>query len=93
MKLLLTLFPRVRAEILRLLFFDPTKERYVSELVGHSALALRTVQEELAKLSALGLITSRKHGKRRYYRANRGHAAFSHLQQLVITNATMPDKK
>jgi DNA-binding transcriptional ArsR family regulator len=88
MKLLLTLFPRVRAEVLRLLFFNPKKERYVRELVGHSGLALRTVQEELAKLSAAGLVTSRKHGKRRYYQANCAHPAFSHLQQLVITGLT-----
>ena len=40
------LFPKVRAEALRLLFSDPTQQRYVRELMAMSGLALRTVQEE-----------------------------------------------
>jgi hypothetical protein len=42
------LFPQVRAEILRLLFCDPARQRYVRELTAMSGLALGTVQEELA---------------------------------------------
>ena len=48
------LFPKVRAEILRILFSEPRKQRYVRELMVMSGLALRTVQEELATLTALG---------------------------------------
>ena len=58
------LFPKVRAEILRLLFSDPTRQRYVRELMVMSGLALRTVQEELANLSAAGLLTSWSIGTR-----------------------------
>ncbi|PYK99062.1 MAG: hypothetical protein DME32_13350 [Verrucomicrobia bacterium] len=39
------LFPRVRAEILRLLFSQTKIKRYVCELMRMSGLALRTMQE------------------------------------------------
>jgi hypothetical protein len=42
------IFPKVRANILRLLFTAPKKQRYVCELKQLSAAALSTVQEELA---------------------------------------------
>jgi hypothetical protein len=71
------LFPRVRAEILRLLFFNPKNQRYVRELMTMSGLALRTVQEELAILTALGLVISWSNGYHRFYRANRAHPLLS----------------
>jgi hypothetical protein len=49
--ILSVLFPRVRVEILRLLFTTPKKQRYVRELMTMSGLALCTVQDEL-QLSA-----------------------------------------
>lgn len=87
------LFPRVRAEILRLLFSDPARQRYVRELMAMSGLALRTVQEELANLSAAGLITSWSNGYHRFYRANRQHELFSHLLHIVQASALLPRVK
>lgn len=87
------LFPRVRAEILRLLFSDPARQRYVRELMAMSGLALRTVQEELANLSAAGLITSWSNGYHRFYRANREHEIFSHLLHIVQASGRLPRVK
>ena len=87
------LFPKVRAEILRLLFSDPGRQRYVRELMAMSGLALRTVQEELANLSAAGLITSWSNGYHRFYRANRNHLLFSHLMSIVRKSARLPRVK
>jgi DNA-binding transcriptional ArsR family regulator len=78
------LFPSVRAELLRRLFFDPTREFYVREMARLTTLALGTVQQELARMSAAGLVTSRSDGYHRFYRANRKHPVFFNLQQLVI---------
>ena len=58
--LLHLLFPHVRAEILRILFFSAGKETYGREAARVTTLALRTVQRELALLEAAGLVTSRK---------------------------------
>lgn len=87
------LFPKVRAEILRLLFSDATRQRYVRELMAMSGLALRTVQEELANLSAAGLVTSWSNGYHRFYRANRDHSLFSHLMSIVQKGARLPRVK
>jgi len=86
--LLHLLFPHVRAEILRILFFDPLKETYGREAARVTTLALRTVQRELALLEAAGLVTSRKEGRRRLFRANRKHRMFAAFQQLVSKGAS-----
>ena len=62
--------PVVRAEVLRLLFTNRGEELYTRELARLSFLALRTVQDELAKLEAAKLIVSRSNGYQRFYRAN-----------------------
>jgi len=82
------LFPHVRAEILRILFFDPTQETYGRAAARATTLALRTVQRELAGLEAAGLLTSRKKDGCRLFRANRGHRMFPALQQLAIKGAS-----
>ena len=67
------LFPRVRAELLRLPFVGSKEHYYVRELTILSGLALRTVQEELAKLAHADLIRSWSNGYHRFYRVNRAH--------------------
>jgi hypothetical protein len=82
--ILQTLFPDVRAQIVRVLFFNPAREFYVRELTRESTLALRTVQRELKRLSAIDLVVSRSNGYHRFFRANRRHPAFAALRELVI---------
>ena len=69
------LFPAVRAEVLRLLFMNRGQELYTRELARLSFLALRTIQDELAKLEAANLLLSRTNGYHRFYRANPKHPA------------------
>jgi len=88
--LLQGLFPMVRAEILRLLFTNPRQELYVRELARLSYLALHTVQDELAKLRAAGIVVSRSNGYHRFYRANSKHPLYMTLRRLVIKGATLP---
>ena len=89
--LLSVLFPQVRAEVLRLLFAEAGRELHLRELTRRSGLGLGTVQDELAKLAGVDLVTSRRDGYRRYYRANAGHPLFSDLQQLVLKTAGLSD--
>ncbi len=84
MDLLAVLFPKVRAEVLRLLFADPATELHLRELTRRTGLALGTVQVELAKLVGAGLLVAERDGNRRYFRAETGHPAFGALQQLVL---------
>ena len=78
------LFPSVRAELVRRLFSDPTREFYVRELARLTTFALGTVQQELARMSKAELVTSHSNGYHRFYRANREHPVFSNLQELVL---------
>src|SRR5947209_18756809 len=84
------LFPRVRAELLRLLFAEPQQHRYVRELMNLSGLALHTIQDELRKLSAVGLIVTWSNGYHRFYRANEDHPLFESLLLIVQGSAKLP---
>ena len=90
MNLLATLFPQVRAQVLRLLFADPAAEFHLRDLTRRSGLALGTIQTELAKLAAAQLIASERDGNRRYYRANAAHPLFPTLRQLVLQTTANP---
>jgi len=87
------LFSRVRAEILRSLFTTPKKQRYVRELMTMSGLTLRTIQDELRKLSAIGLVTSWSNGYQRFYCTNRDHPLFSELLRIVQLSERLPRTK
>lgn len=84
MSLLFTLFPQVRGEVLRLLFADASRELHLRDLTRQSGLALGTMQGELEKLGEADLVTSRRDGNRRYFRANASHPLFIDLQRLVL---------
>ena len=84
------LFPVVRAEILQLLFTNPRQELYVRELARLSFLSLQTVQDELAKLEAADLISSRTNGYHRFYHANPKHALYATLRRMVIKEGSHP---
>ena len=84
------LFPVVRAEVLRLLFMNVGQELYTRELARLSFLALRTVQDEIAKLEAADLIVSRSNGYQRFYRANPRHPLARTLIALVRKGSAHP---
>ena len=81
------LFPAVRAEVFRLLLTNRRQELYTRELARLSFLALRTVQDELAKLEAADLIRSRTNGYYRFYRANPKHPLYGALTEIVRKGA------
>ncbi len=75
---------RVKAELLRLLFGLTQPELHLRELVRRSGLSLGTVQQELRRLTRVGLVIPRRDGNRVYYRANSEHPAFRDLCSLVL---------
>jgi predicted transcriptional regulator len=87
------LFPKVRAQLLRLLFALPQKQRYVRELANMSGLALCTIQDELRRLTAVGLLITWSNGYHRFYRANKNHPLFPQLIRLVQISARLPQTK
>lgn len=91
MGLLTVLFPQARAETLRLLFADASRELHLRELVRQSGLTLGSVQAEVTKLLDAGLLLDRRDGNRRYVRANSAHPVFIDLHNLVLKTAGLRD--
>jgi len=84
MNVLNVIFPQVRAEIVRLLFADRGKALHLRELSRLSELAVGTLQIELKKLVAAGLLIAERDGNRLYFRANSDHPVFPELQGLAL---------
>ena len=78
------IFPKVRAEILRILFSDPSKEFHLRELSRLSNMALGTIQQEVRRLTKADLLISRRDGNRIYYRANTEHPIFPELRGIAL---------
>ena len=73
-----------KAETFTLLFGLRPAEYHLREIARRSHLAPRTVQSELSALCKAGLVTSRKDGNRRYYRANLASPVYPDLRNIVI---------
>ncbi len=84
MSVIHVLFPQARAELVRLLFADPSKEYHLRELARLSNLSIGTLQSEVRRLAAPGLLTARRDGNRLYFRANIAHPVFPELQGLAL---------
>lgn len=75
---------RVKAEVMRLLFGLQPTELHLRELARQSGLALGTVQQELRRLTRIGVVSARRDGNRVYYRANVRHPLHPELRSLVL---------
>ena len=82
-----SLFPKTRADILRLLFSGKKRQCYVRKLTILTGLALRTIRKSWPLMDAIGLVTSWSYGYHRFYRANRAHPLFANLCGIVQTSA------
>jgi DNA-binding transcriptional ArsR family regulator len=81
------LFPKTRAEILRLLFESADREFHLRDLARMADLSPASLQKELVSLASMELITARRDGNRLYYRANTAHPIYPELHGLVIKTA------
>lgn len=67
-----------------MLFTNPKEELYVREVARLSFLSLQTVQDELAKLDAAELISSRSIGYHCFYRVKPRHPLYGTLRNLIV---------
>jgi DNA-binding transcriptional ArsR family regulator len=84
MSALSDLFPKTRAEILRLLFETGDQEIHLRDLARLASLSPAALQKELTSLAAKELVTTRRDGNRLYYRANTAHPLYPELRGLVL---------
>ena len=79
----LLLGPRARRLLLARLYGAPEREFYLRELVRLTGLAPRSVQVELDRLVAAGLVRERRSGNRRYLSAEVSHPLFRPVYAIV----------
>lgn len=78
------LFPKTRAEILRLLFETGDQEIHLRDLARLAGLSPAALQKELTSLAAKELVLTRRDGNRLYYRANTAHPLYPELRGIVL---------
>jgi len=84
MSALSDLFPKARAEILRQLFDDPSKETHLRDLARLAGLTPAAVQRELGNLTESCMVIPRRDGNRLYFRANIAHPLYPELHGIVL---------
>ena len=82
---------KVKAEVFRLLFGINSEPLHLRELERRSGLAVGTVQQELARLTRLGLLEKRVDGNRRSYSAREDHPLYPEIRGLVLKTSGLAD--
>lgn len=81
------LFSSTRRRVLGLLFGQPGRSYYATELIGLAASGSGAVQRELARLEQSGLVTVQRMGMQKHYQANPGSPLFAELCAIFRTVA------
>jgi DNA-binding transcriptional ArsR family regulator len=75
---------RTRAVLMASLFGVTAQRRHLRALVRETGVSLGTIQQDLRKLVAMGLVHAERDGNRLYYSANRQHPLHAALRELVL---------
>lgn len=85
------LFGKTRRALLALFFGLPDRSFYLREVVRTIGLGQGTVQRELGRLTAVGLLIRRRQGNQIYYQANSDSPIFGELKSLVVKTVGLTD--
>ena len=77
------LFTRTQQRVLALLFGQPERRYYATEIIGLVGAGSGAVQRELARLQQSGLVVVDKIGTRKFYQANPSSPIFAELRTIV----------
>ena len=77
------LFPGTKQRVLGLLFGQPWRSFYATEVIALAASGTGAVQRELAVLTQSGLVTVKPVGNQRHYQANPDSPIFGELCAIV----------
>jgi predicted nucleotidyltransferase len=78
------LFTRTQQRVLGVLFGDPDRSFYASELIRTAGTGSGAAQRELAKLEDSGLVVGRRIGHQKHYQANPSSPLFTDLRNIVL---------
>lgn len=78
------LFAGVQQRVLALLFGQPERSYYASELIRLARSGTGAVHRELTRLVESGLVTQTRIGNQKHYRANHSSPIFEELHGIVV---------
>jgi len=78
------LLTKTQQRVLGVLFGQPERSFYASELIRNAGTGSGAAQRELAKLEGSGLILTRRIGHQKHYQANAASPLFSELRSIVL---------
>jgi predicted nucleotidyltransferase len=77
------LFSTTQQRVLGLLFGQPDRSFYATEIIRLAGAGSGTVQRELARLEQSGLVTVRRLGTQKHYQANAGSPLYDELVSIA----------
>ena len=78
------LLTKTQQRVLRVLFGQPERSFYASEVIRDASTGSGAAQRELARLEESGLIVTRRIGNQKHYQANAASPLFSELRNIVL---------
>ncbi len=78
------LFTRTQRQVLSLMFGFPERSFYANEVVRRAGVGTGSVQRELLRLSACGLLSVTRIGNQKHYQANPESPIFPELRSIVL---------
>lgn len=77
------LFTRTQQRLLTLLFGEPERTFFVTELIELAHSGRGAIQRELSRLESSGLLLTKRHGNQKHCRANPDALIFEELCAIV----------
>lgn len=78
------LFSKALQKLLAVLYSHPDQHFYTNELIRLTQSGTGAIQRELAKLTAVELITIQNIGNQKHYQANKCHPLFTDLRNIIL---------
>ncbi len=85
------LFSKVQQRVLALIFGQPERSFYTSEIKRKVHSGAGAVERELSRLQRSGLVSIERIGNQKHYRANRESPIFAELHSLVIKTVALTE--
>jgi predicted nucleotidyltransferase len=85
------LFSKVQQRVLALIFGQPDRSFYTSEIMRSVQSGTGAVERELSRLERSGLVSVERIGNQKHYRANQQSPIFAELQSLVIKTVALTE--
>ena len=75
---------RTRVKLLTLFLMNPEKEMYIREVVRNTDENINAIRRELSNLEEIGILTSKRRGKEKYYMINKAMPIYNELSNIIL---------